>query len=625
MHVVATAGHVDHGKSTLLRTLTGMEPDRWDEERRRGLTIDLGFVWTDLEVDGETRTVAFVDVPGHERFVPNMLAGAGAVGLALFVVAADDGWSAQSQEHLEILDLLGVRAAVAAVTKVAAAGEDRALEVAADVERRLAATTLAGAPVVLTDALAGIGIDELRTTLTRRLAAEAGAEDRNRARLWVDRAFTVSGAGTVVTGTLQGGPVRVGDDVAVLPAGRTARVRGMHALGAPVEVAWPPARVALNLSGIDRDAIGRGDAVVTGATDPADAWLVTRRIDTWVRALVGHEVGRSGAWHLHVGSAETTCTVHPLLGEPVPAGREGHVRILLDRPLPLQTGDRFVLREAGRRATVAGGEVLDPRPPGRVRGVDRRLERAAVLDEVRTGDDRLAPLLRAAGGARPRVEAAAAAGRRPDAPLPDDTVAVRGWLADAGALRRWRAAIVTAAEAHHEADPSSPGATREELTASLPGLDATLAAAVVDHLADDGTLRRTGTAYALPDRAGAVDDAAADRRSTFLAALSAAPLAPPRLADAAKEAGLSYQDVQRLEQESVIVRCGDVAFTREAVDAAITAVRDLHARTGDFTAAQAKDAWGTTRKYAIPLLEHLDATGVTAFDGRLRHPRPTAS
>ncbi len=350
MQVVATAGHVDHGKSTLLRALTGMEPDRWAEERARGLTIDLGFVWGELTSgDGGSATVAFVDVPGHERFIANMLAGAGAVRLALFVVAADDGWSAQSQEHLDILDLLGVSAAVVAVTKVAIAGEDRALDVAADVERRLAATSLRGAPIVVTDALAGTGLDELRATLLRRLAAVPALPDERRARLWVDRSFTIGGAGTVVTGTLAGGSLAVGDEVALLPARRTARVRGLQSLGAAVEVARPGDRVAVNLSGVDRDEVGRGDALVTGGQPPAAAWLVTDTVDTWVRALPGHAIDRAGAWHVHVGSAESVCTVHPLLGDPIASG-PARLRPARARA-PAAAADRRPVRAARGRST----------------------------------------------------------------------------------------------------------------------------------------------------------------------------------------------------------------------------------------------------------------------------------
>ncbi|MBW3657377.1 MAG: selenocysteine-specific translation elongation factor [Actinobacteria bacterium] len=625
MRVVATAGHVDHGKSTLLRTLTGMEPDRWAEERARGLTIDLGFVWGALEPGGEV--VAFVDVPGHERFVGNMLAGAGAVRLALFVVAADDGWSAQSQEHLDILDLLGVAGAVVAITKSGLAGEDRALEVAADVEERLTGTSLAGAPIVVTDALAGTGVDELRRVLAERLADVPAPPDERRARLWIDRSFTIAGAGTVVTGTLAGGGLAVGDDVALLPSGISARVRGLQSLGASVGTVRPGDRVAVNLSGVDRDDVGRGDALVTGGQPPASAWLVSDTLDTEVRALPGQVVDRPGAWHLHVGSAEVRCSVHPLLGEPVTADRPGYVRLVLATPLPVQTGDRFVLRDAGRRATVGGGRIVDPRPPGRVRGVDQRLGRTELLDAVRDADDpggRLAALVGAWEDAAPLPDVRAAVGERPDAPLPDGVVRVAGVLTRTSALARWRSAVVTAARAHHEATPASPGAGRDELAGAAVGAGCPtveLARDAVDLLAGAGTLRRHGTAYALPEHAPAVDEALAERRERFLALLGGEPLSPPKLADAAKEAGLDPGETQRLVQAGEVVRAGDLAFLPAAVDDAVARLRQLQDQVGPFTAAQAKEAWATTRRAAIPLLELLDRRGVTTFDGQLRRLR----
>jgi selenocysteine-specific elongation factor len=627
VHVVATAGHVDHGKSTLLRALTGMEPDRWEEERRRGLTIDLGFVWTRLAGPGDDPlTVAFVDVPGHERFVANMLAGAGGVRLALFVVAADDGWSAQSQEHLDILDLLGVGAAVAAVTKADVAGDARAAEVAGDVERRLAASPLAGAPVVVVDGVSGRGVGDLGRVLAARLATTTPPPDEGRPRLWVDRSFTVAGAGTVVTGTLAGGSLRAGDEVALLPQARPVRIRGLQALGRAVAAAAPGTRVAVNLAGVERGEVARGDAVVgvAGGSGRAalDAWRATRWLDGWVRALPGHEIDRTGAWHLHAGSADRVVSVHPLLGEPVRPGGPAHVRLHLDDPLPLRSGDRFVLREAGRKATLGGGEVLDPDPPGRVRGPDARLERAAALDTVRDaapGGPRLTALVAAAGGARPAGRAAAAAGVTGGGELDP----VGGYLVDRGRLGRWAAAVQDAARRRHAADPDRPGAGRQELAeaARAAGCPEQLAGAVVDTLAEQGRLHRDGSAFTLPEHAAAREAAKARRRERLLALLAAEPFQPPPLDAAASEAGMGHEELHALAQRGDVVVCGQVAFAREAVDLAVQRLRDLQARSGRFTTAAAREALGTSRKYAIPLLEHLDAAGVTDFDGRTRGVR----
>ena len=630
MHVVATAGHVDHGKSTLLAALTGMQPDRWAEERERGLTIDLGFVWTtltpppDAEDPSAGVTVAFVNVPGHERFIGNMLAGAGAVTLALFVVAADDGWSAQSQEHLEILDLLDVGAAVVAVTKTAVAGQDRALEVGADVEQRLAGTSLAGAPVVLTDAVAGEGLDELRTVLATRLLARPAVADTGRARLWIDRAFTIGGAGTVVTGTLAGGTLTVGDAVSVLPAGRTSRIRGMQALGAPIEAAPPGSRVAVNLAGVAREELGRGDLLVGG--DGAD-WCVTDVVDARVRTTATGTVSRRGAWHLHVGSATTLVRVHPVLGDDLPPRSTGNVRLVLEHPLPLVSGDRFVLREAGRQATCGGGEILDPAPPGQLRGTDARLARADGLAGVaaaRSPAERLRALLDAGGGVRPRLTALGAVGLPPDAPLPAGVVDLAGRCATGESVDRWSDAVRVAAEDHHHDHPHDPGAGRRLLAQSArdAGCPADLTDALVDRLVADGRLVQVGTAYALPDQAGAVRADRDRRRQDLLDRLAGTPLAPPALDATARQVGLAPQEVQGLLQDGTVVRCGEFGFLRRTVEDAAETLRRLQDEQGPFTASQAREALGTSRKYAIPLLEYLDGAGVTVFDGQHRTVRP---
>ncbi|MBW3602739.1 MAG: 50S ribosome-binding GTPase, partial [Actinobacteria bacterium] len=357
MDVVCTAGHVDHGKSALVRALTGMEPDRFDEERRRGLTIDIGFAWARL--GSPSRTVAFVDLPGHERFVANMLAGAGPVETTLFVVAADEGWMPQSQEHLDILDLLGVRRGVVALTKADTVDADT-LEVARELTREaLEGSALASADVLAVSARTGAGLSRLTQRLTDLLAAAPAAADRDRPRLWVDRSFTVRGAGTVVTGTLAAGRLCIGDEVSVLPSGGTgrdrgrgpmtgrdrtrgvtSRVRGLQTLQSPVEEVSPGSRVAVNLSGVDRAQVARGDALGL-----PDQWLAVEVLDASLRALPGQRIGRRGAWHLHAGSGQRLARVLPLAGRPVTT--EGFVRVELEKPMALTAGDRVVLREAG--------------------------------------------------------------------------------------------------------------------------------------------------------------------------------------------------------------------------------------------------------------------------------------
>ncbi|HUG86910.1 MAG TPA: selenocysteine-specific translation elongation factor, partial [Euzebya sp.] len=426
MRVVCTAGHVDHGKSTLVQALTGTDPDRLAEEQRRGLTIDLGFAWTDLPGVGD---VAFVDLPGHERFVPTMLAGAGPVGTALFVVAADEGWMPQSAEHLAILRLLDVRSGVVALTRADLVDEET-IEIATElVADQLAGSGLAAAPIVPVSAVTGSGLDALRQALATVLQATPQPADLGRPRLWVDRSFSVRGAGTVVTGTLRGGAVAAGDVLTVWPGSVRARVRGLQALGRTVDRAEPGWRVALNLAGVDVAQVPRG--AVLGL---ADQWLVTADLDAWCTPH-GGTLGRRGAWRVHVGTAEAGTTLYPVKAGDL--ATPGPVRLQLDRPLPLAAGDRLVIRDAGRNRTVGGGVVLDPAPATRPRGRAQRAEaahRLSLLAAATTPAQRLAALV-ADRGEMTGTVAFAMAGAGADVVADTELVVVGEHLMSPG---RWR-------------------------------------------------------------------------------------------------------------------------------------------------------------------------------------------
>jgi selenocysteine-specific elongation factor len=608
--VVATAGHVDHGKSTLVRALTGMEPDRLADERRRGLTIELGYAWTTLRpAAGPGVEVAFVDVPGHERFVATMLAGAGPAPAALLVVAADDGVAAQTVEHRDVLALLEVPGVATVVTKADAVPAERLAEVRAQVVAALAGTSLADAPVVATDGVTGRGLDRLGAVLAARLGpdgAVAPPPDLGRPRLWVDRVFTVTGVGTVVTGTLGGGHLDVDTEVVVPPDPRPRRIRGLEALGQPVTAAGPGTRVAVALGGVERAAIGRGDVVVT---DPA--WRPTDLADVWVRVLPGRRVDRRGAWHLHVGSASTTARVLPA-GGALEDGARGIVRVRLDRPLVLATGDRVVLRDAGRQATVAGGRVADPDPQGRARQATsraraRHLEVAATTR--RPGDAVLA-LVAAAGGTRPAAPTRAAAGW-PAGDPPAGLAEVGGWLVDDATLDAWRAAVTELGSGPHD---------RDQVAAAARALGAPpeAAAGLAEHLAGAGALARTPGGYAPPDAVDRVAGARDARATALLAALTAVPFDPPDLDQAARAAGVDHRELAGLVASGQVVRCGRIAVARSTLTLATERLEELAASRPRFTAAEAKAAWGTTRRVAIPLLEQLDRLGVTRFDGQLR-------
>jgi selenocysteine-specific elongation factor len=392
MHVVATAGHVDHGKSTLVRALTGMEPDRWAEEHRRGMTIDLGYAWTSLP-SGET--LAFVDVPGHSRFIGNMLAGLGPAPAVLFVVAADEGWRQQSTEHLAAIGALGLTRGVLAVTRSDLADPAPAIAEALD---RLANSSLGRVEAVAVSGTTRAGLDDLRAALDR-LATSLPVPDTDApVRLWVDRAFTITGSGTVVTGTLGAGTIRVDDTLEL--GGRLVRVRGLQTLGSAYDEVRAVSRVAVNLRGVERAAVRRGDALLA-----PKAWRPTSVIDV----LVTGDVPRQGV--LHVGTEATAVRLRQL--------PDGAARLTLARPLPLLAGDRAVLRDAGGGGGMSGIVVVDAEPPARRRpapappaitvppGLD-------VLVQRLTGSPFAAPErsdLEALGLGRQEISAAVAAGR----------------------------------------------------------------------------------------------------------------------------------------------------------------------------------------------------------------------
>ena len=566
MHVVATAGHVDHGKSTLVWALTGTDPDRWAEEKARGLTIDLGFA---VAVLPSGRDVGFVDVPGHVRFLKNMLAGVGAVDACLFVVAATEGWKPQSEEHLRILDVLGVGAGVVVLTMVDRVDDDVAALRALEVAERTAGTFLADAEVVAVDSVGGRGVDALRDALDRLLAGVPPSVDRGRPRLWVDRSFAVRGAGTVVTGTLTGGALAVGDEVAVLPAGRAARVRGMQSHGLDVARAAPGRRLALNLVGVGHGEVGRGDAVVRAAQ-----WAPSRTVDCSLTVLagVGHDVSRRGAYLAYVGSGEHAVAVRVLGGAAwIGPGATGFVRLHLPVALPLVPGDRYVLRESGRDETVGGGEVLD-----------------------------VAPVLPAAH-ARPSRSAAR-------------VVAERGWVEvdvlerltgepyDGVTVGRW----AVSAEAHAEAVADVQAAVD---AAGPAGLD--LARLDERHRAvAEGT---AGLVVADGHVTAADSGDARWAAHPYLVALQASPLAPP------PPDGADRAELRALVRRGLIVECDGVFFAASAVLQATDLVtRSLHRSPEGLTVSELRKTLGTSRKFALPLLAHLDRVGVTVRRRDLR-------
>ena len=565
MYVVATAGHVDHGKSTLVRALTGTDPDRLQEERRRGLSIDLGYAWTALPglPGGE---VAFVDVPGHERFLTTTLAGVGPVPVAMLVVAADDPWMPQAAEHLAALDALGVRHGLVAVTRADLADPGPALARArAEVDQ----TSLAGAPAVAVSTRTGAGLDRLKATLVEVLASVPPPDPGAPVRLWIDRRFHIRGAGTVVTGTLPAGTIRVGDTLAAGEA--RVRVRGLESLGRPREQISGVARVALDLGGHAPEEAARGTALVT-----PDAVASTRLVD--VRLAGEGRVPEQPV--LHLGSAHVGCRVRPL-------GKDVY-RLTLEHALPLWVGDRAVLRDPGSRA-LWGARVLDPMPPALTRrgAATRRAEALTGYDGT------LAAELRLRGVVRREVLRQIGV---PTMSLPPGAVSAGEWLLDgdrAAQLRKRLTALViaagheglTIAAAAHELDLPDPA-----LVEALVGEQITVTG---------GRLRVAGSALP-PELAAPLD-----RLRTHLAGQ---PFAAPTTEELG-QLGLSAAVVATLRRDGHVLRpAPGIVLLPDAPDRAVELLRRL---PQPFTTSQARQTLGTSRRVVLPLLAYLDATGRT--------------
>jgi len=567
VHVVATAGHVDHGKSTLVEALTGTDPDRFAEEKARGLTIDLGFATTTLPSGA---VLSLVDVPGHVRFIKNMLAGVGAVDACLFVVAATEGWKPQSEEHLRILELLGVRHGVVALTKVGPADDDLVDLARLEVEERVAGTFLEGAPVVDTDAPTGVGLDNLRAALDDLLAATPTAADHGRPRLWIDRAFSARGAGTVVTGTLTGGRLHTDDELAVHPAGSPVRVRALQNHHAERDELPPGSRCAVNLVGVAHDEVVRGHVLVR-----SDQWHHTTVVDASLRVLdrLDHPVSRRGAHVVYLGSGEHPVRMRILGPDALDPGTEGAVRIHLPEPLPLLPGDRFVLRESGRAETVGGGEVLDVDP----------MERAS-----RARPDRSVDRVVRERGWVPVDELERLTGERRE---PD----LDRWVVDPVVLHRTLEDLRNAL-----ADAGPRGL-------DLVGLGELARAAVVlldDAEVEAGRLVPAGVADPLADH-------------PFVAALAASPFVPP------SPDGVDRGELRELVRRGDVVEVEGIFFASSAVDAAARlAARLLVDHPEGFTVSTFREEAGNTRKHAMPLLARLDATGMTRRRGDLRIAGP---
>ena len=609
--VVGTAGHIDHGKSALVFALTQIDPDRLEEEKRRGMTIDLGFAYMQLP---SGRRVGIVDVPGHQRFLKNMLAGVHGMDAVLLVIAADEGPMPQTREHLAIVDLLGIEHGLVVLTKSDLVDDAWLALVREDVAKLLTGTSLQRAPIVAVSSITGAGLDDLRQALDAELSRTGPRPDIGRPRLPVDRSFAMSGFGTVVTGTLVGGALRQGAELTVLPAGRRVRIRGLQQHNRPVEEARPGSRTAVNLSGLDHSQVRRGDVLALPGTLPA-----SRRLDARLVALPGiqplHHRQQLLMYH---ETTEVMIEVNLLERDELRGGEEGWVQLFATQPIVALDGDRFILRVPSPALTVAGGVIVDSAPRRHRRRDAAVIADLAAREHADAGTAAILELGKHAWGLHD-TELAGRLGLsaiRIDellAPLVERG-AVRGLSSRWLTREQWERAVsrvLTSLDAYHQTQPLRRGMPKEELR-SRTGLPAELFADLLAALASGNTLVERGGEVAAASHRPSLSLEQETAIKAFLAELDAQPFNPPPLSDLTRRHHLTPALLQYLVADGRVVRLNDdTAFSRSAYDDAVSRLRVHLAEHRTLTVAAARDMLGSSRRYVLPLLEWLDAQKIT--------------
>ena len=616
--VIGTAGHIDHGKTALVKALTGVDTDRWEEEKRRGITIDLGFAPLPLGADVQA---SVVDVPGHEGFVRNMLAGATGIDVALLVIAADEGIMPQTEEHLAIVELLGVRRGIPVITKRDLVDAEWLELVQGEVATRLAASRIRWERAVAVSALTGAGLDELRSALGRVAADLVERPAADLFRLPIDRVFAVAGAGTVVTGSTWSGGVAVGESVRLLPLGRDARVRSIEVHGESAARAVPGRRTALALVGVDKSELARGDVAVTGP-----GWHATGMLDASVELLPGaHKpLASRTRVRVHLGTAEILARV--VQTRAIGPGETGQARLVLEAPLVARGGDRFVLRSFSPVTTIGGGVVLDPFPPQR-----SRLRRRRIVPD-QTPAQRLEALVVEAGLAGVATDTLAVrlgvAPRRVTtviADVGDGLLVLPEMLVASAAVTAEAARLADVLRRHHKEHPIDPGMSLQALRAAVGAASSPPPAAVVDAVLAQGVRGRkleiVESVARLPGWRPAFDARATGARDQVARRVAEAKWQVPTVAELERElpnapvravlAHLAREGVvEQMDQERYAAAPALAEF-RAALEATLTEL-------GSATPAELRDRLGLTRKYLIPLLEWADRRGVTRRTGDAR-------
>lgn len=619
MFVIGTAGHVDHGKSSLVRALTGIDPDRLAEEKARAMTIDLGFAW--LTLPGLEEETGVVDVPGHRDFIENMLAGVGGIDLALFVVAADEGVMPQTREHLAILNLLHIQRGVTALTKVDLVDDPDWLElVTLDLHEAFEGTLLDNAPILPVSAVTGYGLDALRAALAEQLAHAEPRPDFGRPRLPVDRVFSLSGFGTVVTGTLMDGALRLGDEVTLQPGGLTSRIRGLQTHKTKREIALPGNRVAVNLSGVDKSQVARGDVLAyPGQLRPTTLVDVRYRHLPEADAPLKHHTQVK----FFVGAAEVLARARVLGATQINPGQEGWLQLALEAPVATVRGDRFILRRPSPGATLGGGRVLDPHPGRRHRRfrpelVQRlhTLTQGSPAELVLQAAGRLEPVSRAALLAQAGLEQALAAAAYAELLAEGQLVELETHIITRARWQQWSHTIQQLIAAYHDQYPLRPGIPREELRSRLK-LKAPVFNPLLKALQAQGVVQEAGAALQLPGHAIRFTPAQQARIDHLLTLFQRAGVNSPSVKEAQAEVGeevyealLALGTLKQVNQEVVWA----TADYEKYIHTLYNYLREHHT----ITVAQVRDAFQTSRKYAIALLEHLDERKMTRRLGDAR-------
>ena len=615
MYVIGTAGHVDHGKSTLVQALTGIDPDRFPEEKAREMTIDLGFAWMTLP---SGREVSIVDVPGHERFIKNMLAGVGAIDLALLIVAADESVMPQTREHLAILDILQITRGLVVVTKTDLVDEELVELVKAEVEDTLKGTSFEGCPMVGVSAYTGDGMDELKATMDRILDDTEVRTDLGRPRLPIDRCFTISGFGTVVTGTLIDGTLTVGQEIELAGSGQRARVRGLQSHKSKVDATDPGVRLAVNLSGLSRDEVERGEIL----TIPG--WLKpTRRLDVRLRMVKNapHSLKHNEGVTFHLFTSESPARVRLLDVDRLGAGEEGWVQLLLSEPLPVVKGDFFVIRSS--EDTLGGGQVVDPNPRRRYRRFDDDVvERLMTLDQG-TGGDIILSVAQQWGpcdlttlSQRTNLPRNEVTERVEQLTGEGQLVCLGDFGSDADAVvysaQGWdvlKSRVSSALQLYHGQYPLRQGAPAQEVRSRL-GLSQPVYQRALVRLSEEDVVVDERQSLRLPDHQITLTPKMEEEASLYLKSLRQDPYSPPsdRPVDSELLGVLIDQGKVVRVTDGVIF---DAAAYREMTERIIQHLKDQ----GNITVAEARTMFDTSRKYILPLLEYMDQQQITRRTG----------